>query len=464
MRELHCRNTLEDVAYEISKDPFFVEKWSYVAHHLGYGWCAGTGSEYVGKDFSSRRISPLTYKTSANFNPDHPKPDSHPLWDTRLNMTFSDFNFHIPHNKIRFSEPEIRLLEPQYSGTLEAINYSNEETTANFNITSTLTNSVTHTTSHNLKHGYNLKQKWTAGIPGLGAAETEMQITFEATHGWSDATMDLNTISSNSTSTITLAPRTRKSINLYMMKTQNKVSYHAYALYEYHVTLNGFLRYNWNARRHENGHHVLGRPIETYTFGTEQLNAIEHLVDSSSHWYINNYDPVWAWDACRIPTAENDSRCIFQSIDKLQNNPPAKKITGVFKNVYGTRVQSTFMPSEVLTPDEMSQFHRQQRNGIVLGNSNRTFNPSNQIRVSVNSPSNLCFFQSSNQARRQIAPSQCQQSSSARANRHEIVWTEGNGNHCLRSDGIIIRGHSIFDRQQSRAFIREHHLETRLSR
>ena len=410
--------TLEQATYYVASQPDIIRSWAYIAHHLGYGWCAGTKSNAVGGDFGTRRVGPQKYEAYANYDPADPIPASHPKWQTRLKMTFDNVTRCIDTSTMEFKKPIVKKLQPRLSSDYFIYNYTDKEVTGTDSIDVEISSTTSHTSQSSFKEGFSIKQKWQAGIPGLGASETELQFNFEATQGWSNTESTTKTMKNIRTSTFTIPPRSKIRVEVFVHETSRTVRYSAKASYDYHVSLHGFLRYDWNAKRKDtifkNVKHgtysVIDRPIYVHTFGNKELSAAEQFIDSAQHAHIENYDPAWDWGALKN---HPESKGIFYWPPQIASNIPEKTFEGEFKNVYGTSVFHKIRSPEPLSREE-----------LVTGR--------NQAQTKSTS-TGLC-------------------------------WKEGNGNHELRDDGTVFRRDgSMLDRKDAIRFIETHNLQKTLT-
>ena len=71
---------------------------AYLAHYLGYGWCAGCRAEYVGEDF--RRSGDEWHASKAG-------PCDGYKADHRLKLIYGDFKFSV--KDIKYGSPAIQV-------------------------------------------------------------------------------------------------------------------------------------------------------------------------------------------------------------------------------------------------------------------------------------------------------------------------------------------------------------------
>jgi len=316
--------------YNIASDPKMISNWANLANSLGYGWCGGTASQYVGNDFSVSAVSgdSTKYSINANYRDSDPHKDGYRS-NERLKMTMSNFTVQIDPNTITYGSPVITSLNPIDVGTYYVVNSGSSPVVMTKGFNTQLTSSVTHTTTYSFTEGFSLKQKWNAGIPGLGAQETEFTFNFSATQGWSDASTTTNLTSETEQVQVQVPPKSKVPITLVAARTQSNVSYTATATYGYSIELNNFLAYTWNARVD----HPQDRPYQRFTFGTDRLNAIEHLVDLYDHRGISGYNTKWDWQSALTRHSELDAL-----ITSMKTDLPTIPFTGNFQNVYGSSV------------------------------------------------------------------------------------------------------------------------------
>lgn len=344
MPNLGPTKDFSDAKYKMSTNQTLISNWALLAHNLGYAWCGGTNSEYVGEDFSTKFLSPSSYEIRANYRSGDPYASGYDA-DKRLVMTMSDMNVLIDPSKIQYSTPMIITLNPESIGVYYIENAGPSPITASRAFTYQLSSTVSHTSSYSFTEGMSLKQKWNVGIPGLGGNETEFEFNFSATQGWSDTSTKQITKTDELGVSVTVPANSKVGINLFAAQTKSEVNYQATAIYNYKMDLNSFMRWSGNARLD----HPKDRPMFNFTFGTEAMSALEHLSDLYEHNYIDGYNKTWDWRGI-----EDKSSNIKSLIEGMVNDPVSFSFKGKFQNIFGTSVTYRIMPPEPLlnTPND----------------------------------------------------------------------------------------------------------------
>lgn len=379
--------------YKIASDPTLIKYWANIANSLGYAWCAGTKSNIPGEDFSVKLLDPRTniYEISANKRDGDPFMDGNTYYRSgeRLKMQISDFALLIDPVTISYGTPMITSMTPLNMGTFCVINDSDTAADMSYTFHFEVSSSTSHTSEYSFTEGFELKQKWNAGIPGLGAAETEFTFKFDATQGWSNTTESGTSNYQDFSINVQVPPQSKRPIQLYAIRTQSSVDYSAKAVYNYNIKMNNFLAASWNARADHTG----DRPYEPFTFGrvndkADDLSAVEHLIDLYGHKDIPGYtrfhgETCWDWKSAVEKHPELEGY-----VKALQTDLPAIDFTGKFTKVDGVNAQFVVgdaVPLDkdipnIITETSSSLFYQNKENrGVKLTGIYDVKNKSNNL-------------------------------------------------------------------------------------
>lgn len=336
----------DDLAAKIINSPEFISKYATFAHYLGFGWCGGTASKYVGQDFEFRK-SGNDYILQARYNASDPYASG--FWaDKRLKMTISNIRFYIAPETLKTGTEKITDLEPIVAQRYEAVNRGDTEDSASANFTYNKSKTVSHTTNYSFQEGIHTKS--TAKIDVLFfSGAMEYGWNFTANQGWSDSTstVDSSTVSTNYTTSV--PAKSKRTIKLMSYKTKSEVPYTANIYMDYDITYSGFLRWGGNARTD----HPKDRPFVNVTFGSKDLSATEQIEKMFTNRSIPGYSQ-WDWNWMNNEYGANNVKSIVSSICR---RPMGAATSGVFSAVDGTNVQVIAEDAISLTPEELNNMN-----------------------------------------------------------------------------------------------------------
>ncbi|WP_251859914.1 aerolysin family beta-barrel pore-forming toxin [Clostridium sp. Marseille-Q2269] len=69
--KIYAFNDEEELKAKIFNDPNFIKKYATLGDRLGFGWCGGTRSQYVGEDFDFYK-SGDSYVLKGHYDPNDP--------------------------------------------------------------------------------------------------------------------------------------------------------------------------------------------------------------------------------------------------------------------------------------------------------------------------------------------------------------------------------------------------------
>ncbi|WP_432667452.1 aerolysin family beta-barrel pore-forming toxin [Wukongibacter baidiensis] len=334
----------------------FIFKHALLAHYLGFGWCGGTASPYVGNDFEFRKEGD-NYVLQARYNSSDPHAGGY--WaDKRLKMTVSNVKFYFAPETVKQGEEKITELEPLAAQTFKIVNRGDTEDTANTKIAYTASKSVSK--SSNYKFGQSLGTKTTVGVNVLFfKGEKEISYNFNAEQSWSDTTTTVESTNLEASYTGKIPPKSKRIIKLMSYRTKSDIPYTANIYMDYDITFSGFLRWGGNARTD----HPKNRPFVDVTFGNGDLTAQEEIEDMYNHRSIPGYSQ-WDWNWMDQQFGANNVNWV---VSNICNRPMGATMTGKFTCVDGSRVEVVAGEAIPLTPEELTGAARAASGGPIRG-------------------------------------------------------------------------------------------------
>ena len=305
-------NTLRDMAH--------------LGHYLGFGWCGGCRSEWVGDDF---------YKDGDTWKADQTRRCSGTKSGNRLRLAFGDWSFGT--KEIVYGNAVVEDLEAESvdEGTI----YNNDATEATKTISRTERSirSVTHTTtsSWTKSHELGIEVSYTppANTGGAGAS-VSYTFGYETSSTTTDSTQNQQWKEFTISSSKTLDPYSSVSFQLVMAKTRSTLPYTAKVLVRFSTEFTGFMRYGGgynkqNTNYHEDNRGKTKRRTISYKFGSADLPFYTDLYQQSS-----TAQRPWMWH-----DMTNNHASAQGVINKLTNeNKYTITLTGKFEDVIGKNV------------------------------------------------------------------------------------------------------------------------------
>lgn len=279
----------EDLKAKIFKDPEFIRQYALLAHKLGFGWCGGTRSQYVGDDFDFSK-SGNDYILQAHYNANDPYASGYRSSE-RLRMTISNVKFYLDPTTLVTGPQKVSAFQPVVAGSADLVNEGDTEGTFENSLAYQLSTTNSHSSTFKFTEGISLKNKYkfSAGIMGT---ESEIQVNFSTDQGWTDTSQTSSTNTLTTKYTTKVSPRSQVHLELQALKTTADVPYTAKMYVDFTITYHGFLRYSDNARTD----HPSNRPTIDLTFGKPGVkSATEDILDQYTHRDIPGYSN-WDWN------------------------------------------------------------------------------------------------------------------------------------------------------------------------
>jgi len=338
--ELFSFNSEEDLMAKIIQNDDFVYEHAMLGHLLGFGWCGGTGSQYVGEDFEFKRLGDGKFSLKARYNSNDPYAGGY--WaDKRLEMIFDNVKLYIDGETLDFGTHKITSLEPVTAYTADVENNGATAITRYPRLNYTTNSSWSRTDEYSFGQSLGIKNKYKFDI-GIMGSETEISIGLDFSQGWSTTEGTSESISYEERLEVPLEPYTKRHVSFVMLKDKADIPYTANMYIEYDVTYKGFLRWSGNAH----GTHPDNRPMVEKTFGNSERNAAEDLYEQYIHRDINGFSE-WDWQWI-INQGDGDSlKYVLSGICK---GPRGGIMRGTFKGVSGAVCKGEVGPVVNLDP------------------------------------------------------------------------------------------------------------------
>lgn len=343
----------EDLKAKIINSPEFIQNHALFAHYLGFGWCGGTGSQYVGQDFDFKKDGD-NYVLQARYNANNPYAGGY--WaDKRLKMTVSNVRFYIDPDSVVTGKEKITSLDPQIAQQYIATNRGDSDDKASTSFNYTKSKTVSHSTNYSFQEGIHVKHTAKISVLFLEGS-MEYGWNFSANQGWSDTTTDVDSSTVTTSYDTTIPAKSKKTIKLMSYKTKSEVPYTANIYMDYDITFSGFLRWGGNARSDHPG----DRPFVNVTFGSGDIAAPEAIANMYTNRSIPGYSN-WDWGWMEREYGANNVKSLISS---LATRPKGAKIDGKFSCVDGTHVEVVADEAIPLTPEELgtNTFHKDLNN------------------------------------------------------------------------------------------------------
>ncbi|MTK11006.1 MAG: aerolysin family beta-barrel pore-forming toxin [Clostridiaceae bacterium] len=284
----------EQLKAAIFKDPDFISTYAGFADKLGFGWCGGTRSQYVGEDFDFSK-SGDDYILQAHYNANDPYASGYRASD-RLKMTISNVKFYLDPNSIKYDPMQASDPKPFLAGMVHVNNGGDTPITASPSLSYQIQTSKAHTSTYGFSENVGLKEtlETSGGIFGFVGTKhtTELSFNFNASQGWTDTQTDGTNGTLNSQTTVTVPPHSTVNVSMQSLKLNYSAGYTANVYVSYTITFHGFLRWSGNARTD----HPQDRPTVDVTFGDKDKNisAVEDIMSKYNHRNISGFSN-WDW-------------------------------------------------------------------------------------------------------------------------------------------------------------------------
>ncbi|WDV44998.1 aerolysin family beta-barrel pore-forming toxin [Clostridiaceae bacterium M8S5] len=332
----------EDLKRQIINSDDFIKYHAYLAHYMGFGWCGGTGSKYVGEDFSFKKDGD-NYILQANYNKHDPHAGGY--WaDKRLRMTVSNVRFYIDTDSLKLGDEKVTKLDPVMLQSFDAINKGDTDDTANVSFTYTKDKTVSHSFTYSFEEGIQVNSTATVDVEFVSAS-CNYGWSFTAGQSWTNGTETASSTSVTTSYDTTVPAKSKKTVKLMSFKTKSDVPYTAKIYMEYDITFHGFLRYSGNARND----HPKKRPFVDVTFGNKDKSAQEQIQDIYEHRDINGYSD-WDWSWMEKEFGADNVKIVVSQICR----PRGAEVDGKFTCVDGTHVEVVSEDAVPLTDKELA--------------------------------------------------------------------------------------------------------------
>ncbi|KGM96832.1 aerolysin family beta-barrel pore-forming toxin [Clostridium botulinum] len=321
----------EDLKAKIIQNPDFITNWAMIADTFGFAWCGGTAGSMVGENFEFSREEESgkpVYYLKARYNSNDPYAQGYRA-NERLVMKITNTRFVIDESSIKLGKPKVKKISPLSSQSADVVNPNKTDAKLTGGFTYTTSQTISKTDNFKFGEKIGVKTSFKVGIPFLADNKIETNFEISAEQGWSQTNSNVETKQATTSYMSTVAPKTKKTIFLDVLRKQSDVPYEAKIYMEYDIEFTGFLKYTENARKD----HPTDRPTISFKLGGKNgMSAVEHLKDLYKHRNINGYSQWdWKW-------IENNRNYSFSSIYKDLNTVYyGGEMSGVFTNVNGTK-------------------------------------------------------------------------------------------------------------------------------
>ena len=306
-----------------------------LAHHMGYGWCAGNRPQdkFVGDGF---KRTPRGWK--AIYGPDGK--DGY-MKDQRLEIVFSDWSFGM--KEIHFGKPVINDSEPRNISTSTIDNWLGEkDLVRRFNVDVAKSTTHSHMKSTSFNWGSETAIEKSVGIPLIGQAKVTQTFKFggEVTNGYTDS--ETKTLNTSELVVGELPKFSRQEYSIVILDTKSSVDYTAIMEVRFSVEFRGFLRWGGGKGKPESNYHMdhhgsEDRPTVNYKFGSNEVSFFEDLTNKQK----NDIGP---WDWARLKKEHPQvQRFINQLVAPYAYTFP---VDGRFQMVDGNHTNIKYHPIE----------------------------------------------------------------------------------------------------------------------
>lgn len=304
-----------------------VRDLAYLANGLGYGWCNGCRTKYIGIDFR---------RDGEKWEADTTKPCDGFKADQRLSISYGDWSF--AQKDIQFGTPVINSMVPYVfdSGVLK--NDHDEPTESKLSTVITEVRSVEHTITSSVDIGFGagveIKYCPSSAVGGVGFAAS-YKFSYQNTRTQTDEEGNKQENKFEIQVSKQLPPHTGSKYKIVVTKQRTTVPYTATIIAKFSVQLDGFLRWGGGKNGDSTNYHVEhrgsdSRPSFAYKMGDANTPFYEALKKASER----NLHP-WQWHAMKqkYPSAQT-------TIDSLIDEKFYEfTLTGQFEDIVGNHVE-----------------------------------------------------------------------------------------------------------------------------
>jgi len=332
----------EDLMAKIINSDQFISDHAGLADLLGFGWCGGTRSQYVGEDFEFKKLGDGKYSLKARYNSNDTYADGY-MADTRLEMIIDNVSFYVDGDTLEFGEHKLSDLKPVKVYDSYVTNESEYPVIKYPRLTYTTDSSWSRTDDVSFGQSLEIKNKYKFDI-GIMGNETEITAKLDFGQGWSDTKSGSETLTAEERLQVTVAPYSKNKVEMVMLKDKVDLPYTSNIYMDYDITYKGFLRWGGNALNL----HPDNRPMKEMTFGEGSLSAAEDIYDQYIHRDINGYSE-WDWEWI-YDQGKGDR--LVRKLSSIVNRPRGGINTGIFECISGAICKSTVGETEPLDGTE----------------------------------------------------------------------------------------------------------------
>jgi hypothetical protein len=298
-----------DLEFKIASDARIIATLAFFADMLGFAWCGGTQSQYVGQGFDVSKGDGDSFIMQAHYDAADPYASGYQA-DKRLKITLSNFQFIVDPATFTYSTSQKTPLTPIIVAETNAVNMSNADAQVSVSLTDQHTDTYSHTTNVSFTEGIKVAIKNKAEVPLFGSSEVTTEFSFSSTQGWSDTTTRTDVIGVTQTYSTKVPAMSKKLVEMLAGRAQYDVNYSGHGYVAFNIQYDGFLRWSGNGR----SDHPADRPSVTVKFGDDTRSGFDAIVDIYDHSNIPNYSS-WDWDWIRAYGGVNlpDAMSLFRS-------------------------------------------------------------------------------------------------------------------------------------------------------
>uniref|UniRef100_A0A2C9JBM4 Aerolysin-like C-terminal domain-containing protein n=2 Tax=Biomphalaria glabrata TaxID=6526 RepID=A0A2C9JBM4_BIOGL len=239
-----------------------------LADKLGYGWCYGTKGVNVGEDFYRSGDSWIADRRL--FWPNR-WCDGY-MCNERLAIDYTGWTLAV--KEIIYGESVIDELQPETVHTGVRYNHLNESSSATFEYSRDVTETVEHSTTSSWSISVGMSFSLEFQINKLTQASETFRTAFEYSRSSTNTNSQMRTDTLRTSSTQTIPPRSAARYSVMVGKTRTTIPYTAVIIAKFNVRFRGFLRwgggFSGSTKNYHYQHKGSGdRPSVPYTFGDQ---------------------------------------------------------------------------------------------------------------------------------------------------------------------------------------------------
>ncbi|GFR69242.1 biomphalysin [Elysia marginata] len=298
-----------------------------LAHYMGYGWCAGCRSPWVGDDFVKSGDTWLADKSRrcSGYKSNH-----------RLSLAFGDWSFGT--KEILYGQAVVDELQPE--SVDDGVIVNNDPTPATKTVTRTEVSirSVKHTTTSSWKSSAELgiEVSYTpSGATGGVGGSVSYKFNYESGFTTQDSSQQQQSRTFTISSSKNLEPYSSVRFQLMMSKIRSTVPYTAKVLVRFSTEFKGFLRWGGGSNEANTNYHAKHRgsskrPTVNYKFGSTSVPFYTALYQESSQ-----AQRPWLW--YDLKNNHGSVQGIINSL--VDEDKYTISLSGKFEDVIGKQVQ-----------------------------------------------------------------------------------------------------------------------------